>query len=140
MARYILWDRTSGVIPPSGEVFTAEQWTARYPASAVIDYVMSGEEVAQGYVSGALMQSYASMKSMYAAMGCDFTGIQDGQPVLDAIEAFEDEKAAEEEAERAAREAEAEAAAEAAAELAQREVEALEDLVVLNMPDIPEEV
>lgn len=139
MARYILWDRQSNVITPSGEIFSAEQWHDRYPSAQVLDFVMSGEEMPAGYVSGALMQSYVSMKNMYAQAGCDFTGITDGQPVLDKIEEFEDQQAA---AEQAARQRQAEAEAEAYArsvEDNQRIADALEDLVVLNMPDIPEE-
>ena len=135
MARYILWDRQSSVITPSGEIFTAQQWHDRYPSAQVIDFVMSGEEMPMGYVSGALMQSYISMKNMYAQAGCDFTSIIDGQPVLDAIEAFEDAQAA---AEEAARQEQAEAEAEAVERSmldTQRIADALEDLVVLNMPD-----
>lgn len=130
MARYILWDHTSNVITPSGEVFTAEEWEDRYPAAAHIDYVMSGSEM-----NGALMQSYGAMIDHYTAQGCDFTGCITKQQRLNRIEQFEDEQA------EAAKQAEErrkqeEAAAEAAAEeLALREIEALEDLVVLNMPD-----
>ena len=130
MSRYIMWDHVSPVITPSGEVFTAQDWEDRYPAAQLIPYVMSG-----GDMNGALMQSYGSMKSMYEKMGCDFTGLADGQAVLDKIEQFEDaqEEAAAEEAERRAEE-EAEAAA-AAEELALREIEALEDIAVYSMPD-----
>lgn len=139
MSRYVLWDLHSNVITPSGEIFTAEQWNARYPSAQVIAHVMSGEEMPQGYVSGALMQSYSSMKQMYAQMGCDFTGIADGQDVLDKIEQFEDQQTAEREAaEKKSSEAEAEAYARSI-EDNQRIADALEDLVVLNMPDAPEE-
>lgn len=130
MSRYIIWDHVSPVITPSGEVFTAQEWEDRYPAAQLIPYVMAG-----GDMNGALMQSYGTLKDMYARQGCDFTGLADGQAVLDKIEWFEDAQAeAAAEAAEAARQAEAEAEA-AAADLAQREVEALEDLVVLNMPD-----
>lgn len=130
MSRYILWDHVSTVITPSGEVFTAEEWEDRYPATAHIDYVMSG-----GDMNGALMQSYGSMIEMYTAQGCDFSGCTTKQQRLDRIEQFEDAQAeAAREAEERRREEE-EAAASEAEELALREVEALEDLVVLNMPD-----
>lgn len=130
MARYILWDHTSPVITPSGEVFTAQDWEDRYPAAQLIPYVMSGSDM-----NGALMQSYSSMKEMYARMGCDFTGLAEGQEVLNKIEQFEDEQAearAEAERKRAEEEAEAEKRAE---EMALREIEALEDIAVYNMPD-----
>lgn len=133
MSRYIMWNHVSNVITPSGEVFTPQEWDSRYPAAALIPYVMSG-----GDMNGALMQSYGSMKDMAIAEGCDLTGIADGQDVLDAIEAFENARAQQAIAdEQAQKEAEA-AEAQAAAELAQREVEALEDLVVMNMPDVGE--
>lgn len=140
MSKYILWDRHSSVITPSGEIFSAQDWENRYPSAQVLLFVMSGEEkMPEGFMSGAFMQSYPSMKNMYEQMGCDFTGIAEGQPVLDAIEAFEIEQA-EREAEEAQRRAEeAIAEAEASQELVLREIEALEDLVVLNMPDVPEE-
>lgn len=131
MSRYILWDHVSQVITPSGDVFTAEEWEDKYPATAHIDYVMSG-----GDMNGALMQSYGSMIEMYSKMGCDFTGCNTKQQRLDRIEQFEDaqEEAAREAEER--RREEEEAAAAEAEELALREIEALEDLVVLNMPDV----
>lgn len=130
MARYILWDHVSPVITPSGEVFTPQEWEDRYPATAHIDYVMSG-----GEMNGALMQSYGSMIEMYTAQGCDFTGCTSKQQHLNRIEQFEDEQAEaarQREEERKQKEEEEAAAAE---ELAYREIEALEDLVVLNMPD-----
>ena len=130
MSRYVLWDRVSQVITPSGEIFTPQEWEDRYPAAALIPYVMSGKSM-----NGALMQDYETMKDMAIAQGCDLDGIADGQPVLDAIEAFEDAQAeAQQAAEESARQAELEEAA-LANELAQREVEALEDMVVMNMPD-----
>lgn len=130
MARYIMWDHGSSVITPTGRIFTPMEWEDRYPAARYFPYVMSGSEF-----NGALMQLYSTFKEAYERMGCDFTGLADGQAVLDKIEQFEDEQAAaaaEEAAER--REAEEAAAAEAV-ELNERLVEALEDLVVLNMPD-----
>ena len=130
MSRYIMWDHVSPVITPSGEVFTAQDWEERYPAAQLIPYVMAG-----GDINGALMQSYGSMKEMYAREGCDFTGLTDGQAVLDKIEEFEDaqaEAAAEAAAERARQEAEEAARAE---EMALREIEALEDIAVYSMPD-----
>lgn len=130
MSRYILWDHLSDVITPSGEIFTAEEWEDRYPAASRIDYVMSG-----GDMNGALMQSYGSMIDMYQSQGCDFSDCTTKQDCLDKIEQFENEQAeAAREEEQRRREEEAAAEAEAQ-EMALREIEALEDLVVLNMPD-----
>lgn len=133
MSRYILWDHESTVVTPSGEVFTPAQWEDRYPATQLIDYVMSG-----GAMNGALMQDYDGMVEMYRQQGCDFTGCTTKQSYLDKIEEFEDEQA---EAERQRQQEEAEAEAQASQDLMDAQLriaDALDDLVVLNMPDVTE--
>ena len=133
MSRYILWDHVSTVITPSGEVFTPAQWEDRYPATQLIDYVMSG-----GSMNGALMQEYDGMVEMYRQQGCDFTGCTTKQSYLDKIELFEDEQA-ETERQRQQEEAEEEAAAyEEQRNNNLRIADALEDLAMLSMPDVEE--
>lgn len=130
MSRYILWDHNSMVITPSGEVFTPQQWEERYPAAQLVDFVMSG-----GSMNGALMNEYSSMVDMYAQQGCDFSACTTKQECLDAIEAFED---AQNEAAQKKQQEEAEAEAQAAQDILDtnnRIADALQDLVVLNMPD-----
>lgn len=83
--RYVVWDKTSPVVCPSGEVFTAEQWKERYPVANVLDIVGAG-----GAVLGGFFAVYDQMVEEYEALGCDFTGCTTQQEHLDAIEAWED--------------------------------------------------
>ena len=116
--RYQIWNKTDVVITPSGEVFTPEQWLDRYPMGRVLDLVIAG-----GAINGAFCGEYTSMIDMYERYGCDFSGCVTQQDHLDAIEAFEDE-----------RNTPVETVSEET-----RIADALEDLVVLNMPDVEEE-
>ena len=87
--RYTIWDKESQVVTPSGKVFTAEQWKAKYPIANVegVDSVCAG-----GVVNGAVFAVYDSMVENYENQGCDFTGCETKQDYLDAIEAFEDKR------------------------------------------------
>lgn len=83
--RYVVWDKVSDVITPSGEVFTPEQWMGRYPVARVLDVVGSG-----GAVRGGFFAVYDQMIEQYESLGCDFSGCTTQQEHLDAIEAWED--------------------------------------------------
>lgn len=83
--RYKIWDKTSEVITPIGEVLTPEQWMGRYPVSRVLPTVVAG-----GTVNGAFFGIYQEMVDLYEKNGCDFSGCATEQEHLDAIEAFED--------------------------------------------------
>lgn len=85
--RYIIWDKTTSVITPIGEVLTPEQWISRYPVADVLPTVVAG-----GSVNGAFFGVYAQMVEMYENMGCDFSACTTEQEYLDAIEVFEDER------------------------------------------------
>jgi len=84
--RYKIWDKTSDVITPIGEVLTPEQWVGRYPVARVIPTVVAG-----GTVNGAFFGVYQEMVDLYEKHGCDFSECTTEQEHLDAIEAFEDE-------------------------------------------------
>lgn len=88
MARYAIWDKTSPIITPIGEVLSAEQWKARYPVAGVesIKVVCAG-----GEINGAFFGTLNQMKDMYSKNGCDFSACKNDEDVLAAIEAFEDE-------------------------------------------------
>lgn len=116
MARYQIWNKTDNIITPTGHVFTPTKWIERYPMAETLDIIIGG-----GTINGNVCMEYTSTVDMYEHMGCDFTGCETKQDYLDAIEAFEDEqnkpvipKVTDE----------------------QRIADALEDLVVLNMPDV----
>lgn len=85
--RYAIWDKQSPVIVPTGQVFTAAQWVEKYPAAALdaITVVCSA-----GEVNGGFFGTLGQMKQMYAAQGCDFSGCESDEAILEAIEAFED--------------------------------------------------
>ena len=83
--RYQIWDKTSPVITPIGEVLTPEQWISKYPVANVLPTVVAG-----GAINGAFFGVYPAMIDMYEKMGCDFSECTTEQEHLDAIEAFED--------------------------------------------------
>ena len=90
--RYAIWDRVSDIYTPVGEKLTAEQWIDRYgwikaPGSVPI--------VAAGLINGALIDELSQMKTRYEQQGCVFTEKMSNQEILDTIEAFEDQRAAE---------------------------------------------
>lgn len=89
MARYVIWDETSRVITPTGEVFTAEQWMDRYPMAKLDDIYLV---VAGGTINGAFCQEYTSLIDIYTQAGCDFSECVSKQDHLDKIEEFEDER------------------------------------------------
>ena len=90
--RYTIWDKVSDIYTPVGEKLTAEQWIDRYgwikaPGSVPI--------VAAGLINGALIDELGQMKNRYEQQGYTFTESMSNQEILDAIEAFEDQRAAE---------------------------------------------
>ncbi len=118
MSKYVIWNKTDNVITPIGEVLTPAQWIERYPMANIVDLVVGG-----GTINGSICAEYTSFKEMYEKMGCDFSECVTKQDCLDAIEAFEDEQ--NQPVETISDET--------------RIADALEDLVVLNMPDVEEE-
>lgn len=85
--RYQIWDEVSTVITPSGEVFSAEEWMARYPMARLPEIKLV---IAGGTINGAFCGEFSSMVDMYEKSGCDFSNCVEDQDYLDAIEAFED--------------------------------------------------
>lgn len=116
MARYQIWNKTDNVITPIGEVLTPEQWISRYPMAATLDIIIGG-----GVINGSCCMEYTSFKDMYDHMGCNFSNCETKQDVLDTIEAFEDEM---------------NKPVEVGISDETRIADALEDLVVLQMPDV----
>lgn len=90
--RYAIWDKVSDIYTPVGERLTAQQWIDRYgwikaPGSVPV--------VAAGLINGALIDELSQMKNRYEQQGCVFTDVMSNQEILDTIEAFEDQRAAE---------------------------------------------
>lgn len=87
MKRYQIWDKTSNIITPIGEVLTPEQWIQRYPMAGIqgIDIIIGG-----GTINGSVCMEYTQTKDTFEKMGCDFSACTTDQEILDMIEAFED--------------------------------------------------
>ena len=85
--RYAIWDKTSPIITPIGEVLSAEKWIARYPVAGVetITVVCSA-----GEINGGFFGTLGQMVQMYAAQGADFSACTTAEEKLEVIEAFED--------------------------------------------------
>lgn len=116
MSRYAIWNKSDPIFTPIGEVLSAEQWIARYPIAGVetIKIVCAG-----GEINGAFFGTLGQMKENAAQLGCDLTGCETDQDILDAIEAFED----------------AVNAAPAGPSTDERIAAALEAQVMMSMPD-----
>lgn len=115
--RYQVWDKTSRVITPIGEVLSPEEWIARYPMAAVdgIKLVIAG-----GIINGAVCMEFSTMVDNYTSAGCDFSECVEDQDYLDAIEVFEDARSA---------------AAASVISTDERIASALEAQVMLSLPD-----
>lgn len=86
MKRYAIWDKTSPVITPIGEVFTAEQWMARYPV-ATLDHITV--VCSAGEINGGFFGTLGQMVLMYEDKA-DFSKCETPEDKLAVIEAYED--------------------------------------------------
>lgn len=87
--RYAIWDKVSDIYTPVGEKLTAEQWISRY---GWIDAPGAVPVVAAGLINGALIDELNQMKARCEQMGATFDEGLDNEQLLDAIEAWEDER------------------------------------------------
>lgn len=98
--RYQIWDKVSNVYTPSGNMYTAEEWINKYKWINIPGMV---PVMSAGNINGAMIADLASMKKNAIAQGCIFTDGMTDEQVLEAIEAWENQKS--EEAKIAAQEA-----------------------------------
>ncbi len=89
--RYAIWNKRDPVLTPVGEVLTAEQWIARYPAAGLDAITVV---CAAGEINGAFFGTLGRMRQTYEDMGADFSACESDRDVLDVIEAFENRPAA----------------------------------------------
>lgn len=87
--RYAIWDKVSDIYTPVGGKLTAGEWIAQY---GWINAPGAVPVVAAGPINGALIDELGQMKNRYEQQGCTFTEGMTNQEVLDAIEAFEDQR------------------------------------------------
>lgn len=87
MKRYAIWNKTDSVITPTGEVFTASQWKARYPVAALDSIVVV---CSAGEINGGFFGTLGQMCQTYANKGCDFSGCETPEEKLARIEEFDE--------------------------------------------------
>lgn len=85
--RYQIWDKTSSIITPSGDQFTAEQWANMYPWIQLPGAKMI---ITAGLINGGAAMEYEATVEIYKKQGCPITDDMTDRDVLDAIENFED--------------------------------------------------
>ena len=117
--KYQIWNKTDNIITPIGEVLSPQDWLARYPMGNILDLVIGG-----GVINGSFCAAYDAFKAMYEDV-IDFSDCETKQDCLDKIQEYE--------------EREPEPEPEPTIDDVTRMADALEDLVVLNMPDEEEE-
>lgn len=85
--KYVIWDKTKPIITPSNQVFTAEQWLARYPWVAIdgVKAIVGG-----GLFNGCVMMEFNTTVEAYRKYGVNFSACVTDQDYLDAISDFED--------------------------------------------------
>lgn len=91
MKHYAIWDKTSPVICPSGDVFTAEEWMNRYPVARLDSVTIL---CAPGEINGAFFGTLGQLEARYEDQ-IDFSSAATPQEKLDLIEAYEDARAKE---------------------------------------------
>ena len=84
MARYKIYDNSSDVITPVGEVLTAEQWLDRYPWGRFAKMIVGG-----GVINGSVALIFDEAVERCRRAGCDFSGCTTDEDYLAAMEAFE---------------------------------------------------
>lgn len=120
MKRYAIWNKQDTIYTPSGAKFTAEQWIARHPIAENPNITII---CSAGIYNGAFFGTLGQLKEVYEEDGCDFTGCETDQSILDKIEAFMDGQKAKIKTEPSTEE---------------RTAAALEFIAMSSLPDDPE--
>lgn len=101
--RYALWNRTDTIYTHGGAVLTPDQWIKKF---GWINAPGAVPVISAGMINGGFSGELSQMKSRCETQGATFDEEFSNQQLLDAIEAWEDERAAAAAAEAAARAAE----------------------------------
>ena len=109
MARYKIYDNSSDVITPVGEVLTAEQWLDRYPWGRFAKMIVGG-----GVINGSVALIFDEAVERCRRAGSAFSGCTTDEAYL----AFEDAPPAD-----------------TGVSDQTRIADALEDMVALSLPD-----
>lgn len=84
---YAIWDKQSPVLTPSGEIFTAAEWKAKFPVAALDNITVV---CAAGEINGALFGTLGQMVQVYESEGADFSSCKTDEDKLAVIEAFDE--------------------------------------------------
>lgn len=92
MAKYAIWNKQDPILTPVGEVFTPEQWIARWPIAGLDSITVI---CAAGEINGGFFGTLGQMVEMYTKQGCDFSDCATPEEKLAKLEVFDEEKEAE---------------------------------------------
>jgi hypothetical protein len=84
--KYQIWDKTSPVITPSGDEFSADQWKEKWKWSKLTGVKAI---ISAGVINGAWMMEFNQTKQRYIDMGAPITEQMTDQEVIDAMEAWD---------------------------------------------------
>lgn len=91
---FSIWDKQKSVLTPSGEIFTPEEWMARYPVAQLESAIVVGGAMGLGNDLGLFDGSFFGELSIMVAdaerMGCDFSDCTTPEEKLERIEYFQD--------------------------------------------------
>lgn len=85
--RYAIWDKTSPVITPIGEIYTPEEWIVKYPVAGLDNIVVV---CGAGEINGSFFGTLGQMVQIAESDGVDFSGCTTNEEKLEVIEAWED--------------------------------------------------
>lgn len=89
--RYAIWNKQDDIYTPAGPVLTANQWMEQY---GWLKNPNTVPVIAAGNINGAFIGELGQMRNSYEQQGCTFTDDMSNEQILDTIEAFEDQRAA----------------------------------------------
>ena len=88
--RYAIWNKKDDIYTPAGPKLTADQWIEQYGWLANPNTI---PVISAGNINGAFIGELSQMKMQYQKQGAIFTDDMTNEQILDAIEAWEDERA-----------------------------------------------
>ena len=86
MARYQIWNKTDDIYTPSGNMFTAAEWTAKYPWVKIPGAKMI---ISAGIINGGCALEFESAKENYIRRGAAISDGMTDEEILAAMEALE---------------------------------------------------
>ena len=83
--KYKIWDGTEELVTPIGEVLTAEQVKAKYPAAKTLKFIICDSPIQLG-----VFMEFTQTKEHYKKRGAVITDVMTDQEVLNAITLLEE--------------------------------------------------